>query len=65
MPSVVLELRPSTIVIEKTLVQLEMGGGPYHYGLVVVFDPTVHCLRTKQLKDQLWYYAQDHDVPKK
>jgi hypothetical protein len=61
-PTPIRALRPSSIFIGSSSVRLEMGGGPYHYGLEAFMNGTLGT-GTKQLSPGLWYYAEDGAVP--
>lgn len=65
MPLIVKGLLPSTIAIDKDIVQIEMGGGFYHYGVIAYMtSPTsLVPMGTLQLTPGLWYYAEDGRVP--
>ena len=64
MPPVIATLRPCTITIQPSGVQIELGGGFYHFGLAEQMPRTPKpVLAVKQLVPGLWYYAEDGKVP--
>lgn len=64
MPAVIATLRPCSIAILPQGVQIELGGGFYHYGLAEQLPGAPKpALAVKQLVPRLWYYAEDGKAP--
>jgi hypothetical protein len=64
-PKLIRDLAPKSITIEGPWVWLEMGGGPYHFGIVAVQNSSpAPPIVTKELTPRLWYYSEDSLVPK-
>lgn len=62
MPLSINKLSPKLIRILDDSVKLEFGGGDYHYGLIW-FEKSASAYGTKDLGENLWFYAQDNKVP--
>jgi len=61
-PAAIKKLLPADIRIGRDNVRIELGGGFLHYGLIG-YQPGAPGEGTLKLREGLWYYAEDGNVP--
>ena len=62
MPAIIRSLKPNYVGVGDNEVDLEFGGGFFHYG-VTAFRPGVRGAGTKEIIPGLWFYAENGKVP--
>jgi len=62
MPAIIRGMQHVSVRVTDQFVQLEFGGGGYHYG-IFGYAPGVTGSGTKELTPGLWFYSEDGRIP--